>query len=517
MNRRWIGRNALSLCVVVVMSILFLAAAVRAERQESPRFVRLTEGAAVTDEASSGSGQWVDVDGDGDLDLFVANGYDVSRRPVGQHDRLYLNAGNGNLVSIQDVPVTSDGAPSSSGVWGDYDNDGDVDLFVPVQLNQNNLLYRNEGGARLEPVRGIPPVSDGGLSFAAAWVDADNDGWLDLFVSNGGLSGVGLNFLYRGSRSGRFEHARPSVLTTDSAVNVGASWADYDGDGDMDVYIAHQMSRLGLSGALFRNDGDWRVTRIIEGPVVNDTASSLAGAWGDYDNDGDLDLAVATRGGFSNRLYRNDGGAFTRVLDAGPAVLDGSNAFGVLWADADNDADLDLLSINWGSPSFLYTNLGDGRFERREHGDLGTLETTGAAGSWGDYDRDGDLDLYLANWPDYPTTRQRNHLYRNESANGNHWLEVKVVGTESNRSGVGARITARIRIDGRVVSQLREVTTHTGFRSQNPLEQHFGLGTATIVDELTVRWPSGAVQQFTALPADRRIVITEGSATIGEF
>lgn len=161
------------------------------------------------------------------------------------------------------------------------------------------------------------------------------------------------------------------------------------------------------------------------------------------------------------------------------------------------------------APSILYTNLGDGRFERLAHGDLGTLDTRGAASSWGDYDGDGDLDLYIASWPDYPNGRQRNHLYRNDASAGNRWLEVKLVGTSSNRSGIGARLTAHARIGGRDVTQIREVTGSTSFRSQDPVVQHFGLGDARAVDTLVVRWPSGIVQTLTDLEAGRVHVIRE--------
>jgi ASPIC and UnbV/FG-GAP-like repeat len=491
------------------------APAVRTDA-ESVRFTLVTGVPATTDLASSGSGQWVDVDGDGDLDLFVANGYDVSgTTPGGQADRLYLNDGRGSLGPVEGQPIVADSVPSSQGTWGDFDNDGDVDVFVAVQGSRNNLLYRNDGRGDFTPVTTGPPVEDGGASFAASWVDVDADGRLDLFVSNGGLAGAGRNFLYRGLGDATFERAPDSPITTDTAVNVGGSWADYDDDGDMDLFVAHRASRFALHSALYRNDGAWTFTRVQGDPIVSDTTGALAAAWGDYDNDGDLDLAVGTFAGQVNRLFRNDGGGrFTRVLDGGPHVVDGNNSYGMMWADADNDGDLDLLAINWGSPSFLYTNLGGGRFERREHGDLGRVETVGAAGSWGDYDGDGDLDLYIASWPDFPNGRQANQLYRNDAPAGNHWLQVTLVGTRSNRSAIGARITARATIGGRVVQQLREVVAHTGFRSQDPLTQHVGLGDATRVETLVVRWPSGAVQTFRDVAADRRITITEGDDVV---
>lgn len=471
-------------------------------------FVRLTEGAAATDRASTGSGQWMDVDGDEDLDLFVSNGYDVSSPPAPQADRLYINDGTGRLISVESGPLVSDTAYSSGATWGDYDNDGHPDVFVPAQRGQDNLLYRNEGDATFVAVTQGPPVEDGGTSYAASWVDVDGDGNLDLYVSNGGLSGTATAFLYRNLGDGRFERAPPAPFTTDSAAYLGGSWADYDDDGDPDLFVARGWSPHTITSALYRNDGDWRFTTIEDSPAANDTVRAKAVAWGDYDNDGDLDLAVGTRG--PTRVYRNEGGRLVPVRTGGPHVVDGGDTSGVSWVDYDNDGDLDLLVANWGTASFLYTNLGDGRFERRNHGDLGRLLGFGGGISWGDMDGDGDLDLYRANWPNWPGGREENHLYRNDLPPGAHWLGVRLVGTRSNRSAIGARLRVRARIGGRDVWQSREVVGHSGFRSQDPLRQHFGLGDATRVQEVEVRWPSGLRERFTDLPVDRVVVLTEG-------
>lgn len=473
------------------------------------RFSRILDGPAVTDRASTGSGQWVDVDGNGHLDLFVSNGYDVSSTPVPQVDRLYLNDGSGRLVPAEAGPVTRDSTFGSGATWGDFDDDGHVDVFIPAQRGQSNRLYRNLGEGRFESVTGEPPVEDGGLSYAASWVDMDGDGHLDLSVSNGGLSGVEHNFLYRNRGDGTFERVPDTPITGTEAAHRGMSWGDCTGNGLPDLFVARGWSQRVLTSALYRNDGNGRFTRLADSPASTDTINAFSAAWGDFDNDGALDLIVGTRG--SNRLYRNEGGCrLTRVTEGGAHLLDGGDTYSIHWADHDNDGRLDILAANWGSVPVLYTNSGDGRFERLEHGDLGRFETFAGGASWGDFDGDGFLDLFVANWPNFPGEDERNHLYRNEGGNGNHWLGVRLVGTTSNRSAIGARVRVRARVRGEEVRQIREVTGSTGFRSQDPLRQHFGLGDASGVEEIEVWWPSGVRERFPGVAADQVVVLTEG-------
>lgn len=473
------------------------------------RFTRVMEGAAVTDRASTGSGQWIDVNGNGHLDLFVPNGYDVSSSPVAQLDRLYLNDGSGGLVPANGGPLTADTTFSSGATWGDFDNDGLPDVFIPAQRDQDNRLYRNLGDGTFSRVTEATPVEDGGLSFAASWVDVDGDGHLDLFVSNGGLSAATRNFLYRNLGDGTFERFRDTPLTEGDAAHRGASWGDCTGNGHPDLFIARGWSPGIVTSALYRNDGDWSFTQLAESVASTDTINAMAAAWGDYNNDGNLDLIVSGRGVM--HLYRNEGACrLVRETEGGPHLLDGGETYGVDWVDYNNDGLLDIFAANWGSAPVLYTNVGGGRFQRLDHGDLGRLVTFAGGASWGDFDGDGYLDLYLANWPNWPGTNEENHLYRNEGGSGNHWLGVELVGTTSNRSAVGARIRLRAEIRGEGVSQLREVHTHTGFRSQNPFRQHFGLGDAASVEVIEVRWPSGLFERFPGTAVNRVVVLTEG-------
>jgi hypothetical protein len=241
----------------------------------------------------------VDYDGDGDLDLFVTNGYDVSAEaPTGQPNRLYRNDGLGAFVEITTGALATAEGISSGHTWGDYDNDGDLDVFITNQQDQNNFLFRNDGNDTFVPIDNVPQVTDGGHSYTAAWVDVDGDGWLDLFVANGGLSHAGVNGLYRGAGDGRFEKITEGDLVTDVAATCGIAWGDFDNDGDPDLFLASTgFAPPSNNNFFYRNEGGWAFTRIENAPVVSDGSPSCAATWVDVDNDLDLDLpSMSTTG-----------------------------------------------------------------------------------------------------------------------------------------------------------------------------------------------------------------------------
>lgn len=471
-------------------------------------FTRVADVPAATDRASTGGVSWADYDGDGDPDLYVANGYTVTaQEPAPKPNRLYRNEAGG-LVPVASGPLVEIEAYSSGSTWGDYDDDGDVDVFIANQRGQDNLLFRNDGDGRFTRIDGIAPVQDGGASYAATWVDVDADGHLDLHVSNGGLSGVQRDFLYRNLGGGTFERIASGPVVEDSTASGAAVWADYTGDGLPDLFVADRWALPHLNNRLYRNEGDWRFTRVTDGPVVNDTLNSLGAAWGDCDNDGHLDLYVTDANGGANRLYVNDGEGGFRDGSTGPHTLDGGSSYAASWADMDNDGDLDLLVHNWGAAPAVYENLGGCTFRRIAAGDLGRDIGYAASIAWADYDGDGDLDVYLGNWPNWEGAGEQNFLYRNDGANGG-WLKVRLVGTRSNRSGIGARVTVFATIDGEPTVQTRERSGASTFRSQDALELRFGLGDAPSVDSLVVRWPSGTVDRLADLAANRALTIVE--------
>jgi hypothetical protein len=475
-------------------------------QSQPPRFTRIVDGPAVSNHASTGGVTWVDYDADGDLDLYATNGYDVSvSNAPAQGNRLYRNEG-GTFVADPQSALVQDSGYSSGSTWGDYDNDGHLDVFVSNEAGQDNFLYHGLGDGVFQRVMEGPVGNDGGNSYSASWVDVDNDGYLDLYVANGGLSAPEPDFLYRNNGDGTFSRITDGPVVADTAASGGGVWGDYDGDGDQDLFVPRRLSPGIVGNALFRNEENWSFTRVTTGPVATDTLNSMAGAWGDLDNDGDLDLYVANMYGGANSLYVNDGGSFT-VAEPNPSVVDGGHSYAANWADFDNDGHLDLVVANWGAAPVLYTNTGDGSLERALSGDLGAIVAAASSVAWGDYDDDGDADLYIGNWPNYPGPGELNFLYRNDAGAGN-WLKVGLVGSQSNRAGIGARVTVRFEGESGVLSQMQEVTAHTGWRSQNPLELLFGVGTATVA-EVEVLWPSGTVDRAAAVTANQRIVITE--------
>ncbi|MCP4213504.1 MAG: hypothetical protein GY765_02555, partial [bacterium] len=437
---------------------------------------------------------WGDYDNDGFPDLLTA---DFS----GETHLLYHNNGDGTFSGISSEPLTSDGSNTShtAARWVDYDNDGDLDIFISRNNNRSNSLYRNDGNNTFIKITDGPLVTDLVNDWTPVWFDFDNDGDLDLFSANYDRA----NKLYRNDGSGGFTSISGDPLVDDTSDTVGCSVCDYDNDGDMDVFLANGGSQ---KNGLFRNDNGAFV-KITEGPIYEDTDHSYTGSWGDYDNDGDMDLFVANAtspdSASGNRLYTNNNdGTFTR-MEEGPVGQQSGNGNSIdgLWVDYDNDGDVDLFVINKGEEAdYLFQNH-NGTFSRRldfdftEAGD--DTRTLVAA----DYDRDGDVDLYGINYS------HTDRLYRNDTS-GNNWLHLRLKGTLSNSFGLGARVTLTAEINGQTVTQVRQLSGQN-FKVQHESIVWFGLGDATQVAELKITWPSGNVQVFNNLPVNRLQVIHE--------
>ena len=487
------------------LSLLFCFVLVPGVAAQSVQF---GQGPAIvsSDGGVSSGVAWGDYDSDGDLDLFITNAQ-------GGDNFLYRNEGDGTFTKIVEGILVTDGGRSSGASWGDYDNDGDADLLVASQGGDDNWLYRNDGEGSFVRVEKSAGIVDGGESYAPIWVDYDNDGWLDIFFANGGFGEAEVNFLYRNKGDGTFERITDGPVVTDSSNSFSASWADIDNDGDQDLFVANG---LGQDNSLYVNNGDGSFTRVMEGAIVTDGGYSSGGSWADYDNDGDLDLVV-TNGccaiaGHANFFYRNDGdGQFTKMSRAA-MVLDGAGIFGsysASWADVDNDGDLDLFVANWAEHNRLYLNDGEGGFTKVITGALVMMGGDSGANAWADFDEDGDPDLVVANW-----SQQNNYFYLNQRK-GRSWLGVRLVGTASNSSGIGARIKVRAIIYGRSVEQVREISSLTGWRSQDGYP-HFGLGDAKMVESIVVEWPSGKKDELSGVDVNRSITIVEGKGIVSE-
>ena len=292
---------------------------------------------------------------------------------------------------------------------------------------------------------------------------------------------------------------------TDADRTHGGAWGDYDNDGYPDLFVANADNQ---NNSLYHNNGDSTFTKIATGAIVTDGGISLLATWGDYDNDGYLDLYVANGSGQNNFLYHNDGGTgFTRIL-SGQIVNDGGASQTPLWADFDNDADLDLLVTNgFGTAAdvnFLYWNTGNGTFTR-ELADPIVTETGWALGaSYADVDHDGDLDVLIGKGLG---DNEDNALFLNDG-NGNNWISIECEGVKSNRSAIGARVQAVAVVGGSPVRQTRELTSPTSY-GQNGLVAWFGLGDALSVDSLIIRWPSGITTVMTAVSANQRLLVSE--------
>lgn len=464
----------------------------------SAGFTRITTGDIVNDGGWCYACAWADYSSDGFPDLLVTNNNAAQNR----NNFLYRNNGDGTFNRVTSGPVAADSGSSYGCTWADCDNNGWPDLFVS-NYNENNSLYLCGADSFVRITSGRV-VTDGGRSTGAAWADYDSDGLLDLFVCNRDQ----VNFLYHNDGGG-FSRVTAGPIGTDVANSSGCAWADFDNDADLDLFVANVQS----PNCLYRNSGG-SFAKVTGDPVVSDTSNCNGASWADFDNDGDFDLFVATGvlGMYSDLLYRNDGdGTFTKITDS-PVVNTATWSGGSAWGDFDNDGDLDLFVGGYDGPNRLYENDGAGTFTAIDTGVVVAGGNYIMGSTWVDYDRDGWLDLFTARNNYFGGN---NILFHNDGGTGN-WLAVRLVGTTSVREGIGARVRAVARIGGRTVRQVREVTTQSGGANsaQSPALAHFGLGDATVVDSLEVRWPSGVVQVLTAVAADQHLTVTEPSVAI---
>ncbi|MDH4071075.1 MAG: VCBS repeat-containing protein, partial [Ignavibacteria bacterium] len=327
-------------------------------------FTRITNQPPGIDRGASRSVNWIDVNNDGNPDLFVSNGLEG-----GQHNVLYINEGPDSGFSFRKVtgdPIVQDGKPSDGSSWGDLDNDGDMDAFVVNWYGDDNLLYRNNGDGTFVQALGEVPVMDGGYSETCSWGDYDSDGDLDLYVTNSGVISIPSrqNFLYQNNGNGLFTRITTGEIVTDASYSRGATWIDYDNDSDLDLFVTNERNQ---ANQLYRNllveNGSVSFEKILQGDLVTDAASSWSASWNDYDNDGDEDVFIANG-----------------------------------WPSAQND--------------FMYQNNGDGTFTRILTGPVVTDGAFSACGAWGDYDNDGDSDLFVTTA--YSGTPTANRLYENQ-------------------------------------------------------------------------------------------------------
>jgi hypothetical protein len=461
----------------------------------SPQFTKITSGEIVNDGADTWGLCWIDYDDDGYLDLYVVN-----------PNMLYRNNQSSGFEMIEDDIISNDPVGLDGGcTWGDFDNNGYPDCFIANWDNKKNLFYENNGDGSFTKNTQNIIVNEPGFSIDPSCVDYDNDGYLDLFVANHD----GGNFLYRNT-GGDFEKITQGIIVTHSAQSNSASWSDFDNDGFMDCYVANAWDDS--RDCLYHNTGDG--FEKLEGQdIVETEKTTWGGSWGDYDNDGDMDIFICCSEYNSlpesmNFLYNNTGdGNFVQVENQA-IVTDQGYSFSSSWGDYDNDGDLDLFVANTGI-NFLYQNDGIGNFSRISGEELVSEENSSGSAVWGDYDRDGDLDLFVGN-----DMSENNVLYKN-NGNENNWINIKCIGTNSNLSAIGTKVRLKSIINGNPVWQLREISGKTGKNGQNSLNVHFGLLDANIIDSIIVEWPSSSPEIFTNIEINKFINITEGEGSVG--
>ncbi len=453
-------------------------------QQSSLRFQGVTDSGILPDGGHSPGAAWGDFDGDGRPDLFVSS-YEGT-------GRLYRNLGNGRFeylpAALPDLGIHAHGCS-----WADFDGDGRLDLLVAKRNGLPSLVYRNTGTLVFDRLTAPAIPGATGDAVGAAWGDYNGDGFPDAFLTD--LSRA--NRLWRNTGTGTLAPVENSPVL-EARVGVGCSWGDFDNDGDMDLFVANGGNN---HNSLFRNEAGGFV-RVTEGAVVNNAGYSTGSAWGDYDNDGDLDLYVSNRLG-PNFMYRNNGdGTLSRITE-GVHVTDVHDANGCTWADYDNDGDLDLVVASFTETGvIIYRNDGNGTFSRDLESVPAGLEAFGSAVVLADYDGDGALDLFVARW-----SGGNSQLLRNQG-NSNRWLKLRLQGEPPYRTAMGARIWIKTVEEQGDRWQMRERMAYDGWGGTSE-EIHFGLGKAEQVDLVRVRWPSGKVTELRNVPANQVLTVIE--------
>jgi len=503
-------------------------------------------------ESMSGGVVMFDYDNDGYLDIFLVNSLtvDLAKSKGKTKSQLYHNDGNGKFTEVSEKAGVSDVGWGMGAAVGDYNNDGFVDLYVTC-LGPNHL-FKNNGDGTFTDVTVKAGVSDPRWSTGASFFDYDNDGNLDLFVSNyvdfdinnlpefgqgktcqyksipvqcgpRGLKGAG-DSLFHNNGDGTFTDVSKQAGVSDpnGYYGLGVATSDFDDDGWIDIFVANDST----PNFHYRNKGDGTFEEIgfNAGTAVNENGSeqgSMGVTVGDYDRDGKLDLFITNFADEYNTLYHNDGkNSFTDLSYAAkvaPVSLP-YVGWGTKFFDYDNDGWVDLFVANghvypqlpgYRQPRLLHHNNRDGTFTEVS-AEFGTVLTENRASrgvAFGDIDNDGDIDLLIADLDGPP------QLLRNDGGNANNSILVKLIGTKSNRSGIGARVTVT---SGDLKPEIDEVRSGDSYLSQSDLRLHFGLEKRTKVDMIQVRWHSGMIDKVANVGVNRIVTIKEGQGKVDE-
>jgi enediyne biosynthesis protein E4 len=499
----------------------------------------------------SGCG-WIDYDQDGLLDLYLVNGAAtrIYQPPHPLRSALYHNNGDGTFTDVTGkAGVGAEGLFGMGVAVGDYDNDGFPDLYV-LGYDRCILYHNNRDGTFTDVTTRAGVINKGKWGSSAAWFDYDNDGKLDLVIANyvdwspdhnvwcgehrPGYRGYchpdvyhgQMPTLYHNNGDGTFtDVSERSGIGAKPGNGLGVVTFDYDNDGWQDVFIANDS----MENFLFHNnrDGTFREVGYLAGVAVNSDGRAEAGMGtdaGDATGRGWLDLVVTHLDFEQARFYRNlgdgsfDDATFAAKLGYTTFHLSG---FGTRFMDYDNDGTLDLFMANghildniqlshaethYAEPKLMFRNTGHGTFENvsEKLGEALKLPRVSRGAAVADFDNDGDLDILVSN------NGQAPQLLRNDGGNRNHWLEIFLVGTKSNRDAVGARVTVA---SGSLVLHDQRKGGMSYQSAQDP-RLHFGLGNRSKADSVEIRWPSGTVTKLSDVPGDQVVTIQEGTGIV---
>jgi hypothetical protein len=496
-----------------------------------------------------------DFNGDGRLDIYVTN----SAGP----NALYVNNGDGTFTDTARMAGVDDpGGAGNGAAAGDYDNDGDLDLFVANfhdGLLGTSKLFRNDGAGSFTDITLLAGVEDHDETYrstGATWGDYDLDGLLDLLVvrhigeqepevfSSHNYSSVARPLsLYHNDGDGTFTNATGALYNGEATharvkgASFKPSFVDYDNDGDPDIYVVNDFGKKNQANALWRNDGDGQFTDVSIASGTNVALAGMGLAVGDYDNDADFDFYISNMG--ASVFLENQGlNGFKDVTDStgtGRGIIpendnqqdasgiapklaaqDMSIGWGTLFTDFNNNGLLDIYLVAGyldsdpqanlhNQPNALFQNLGNRTFAdvSRQAGadDPGIGREVVAA----DFNNDGLQDLFLVNIGDMNGDSGVSRLLQNTSTNTGSWIDVNLIGTSSNRNGLGARISTTA--DG--VTRIREMGASQGHQSQSVVPVHFGFGNSAELVSIVITWPSGIVQNLTNVPVNQTLTVIE--------